>query len=375
VFQKRFEKIKIQTLLWRDRNVRKAIAVLVMLVVALLCGSVEEARAAWTQVSSIRIFSLTKEDGTPLNPGDIVQIQPTGILRLRLIPQEYYTNLVSGDFRATVGITSESTEQGGVQLFYNPPPMGSDIGVVEITASSATVDQIISIQLTTTITPLEGEEIEHRTSVFYLRLQSNLAFDFNYVFVPKSITLRDERGRKVSSIYMEATQTRELYVEADDYLNDGYGDNDYTMHPVVSSTLNMAPTVQSESEADLMGTSTIPTLVGLTPTLPNMEIPPRTIARVRITARNPGGDDSSNYEPVYTDFVYQISFAGMTTGGVSLANFLPNGGVIQTPPVSVVIVAKDDATGSFDDAGGTCNLLGLGALILLVPVALIRRKR
>ncbi|MDR2180723.1 MAG: hypothetical protein LBP21_10475 [Synergistaceae bacterium] len=179
----------------------------------------------------------------------------------------------------------------------------------------------------------------------------------------------------MSSIYMEATQTKELYAAVDDYLNDAYPDNDYDVYPVNSSTFNMAPVVLPESDSDLTGTSTTPTLVGLTPTPPTLQIPPQTIARVRITARNPGGDQSSNYQPVYTDFVYQITFAGTTTGGVPLANFLPNGGVVQTPRVSVVIFAKDDATGTFDDAGGSCDFLGLGALALLIPAVLVRRKK
>jgi hypothetical protein len=349
--------------------VRKTISVLAILVVALLCMGVEEARAAYTEVSSIHTFSLTKEDGTPVTAGSTLQIEPTGLLRLTLTPLDYYTNLISGDVRSgTVGINPDLVDQGSVHLYYNT-------GIVEITTNNAAVDQLISIQLVTTITPVEGTAISNNSEVFYLRLQSNLATDFNYLFVPKSMRLVDERGTRVTSIYMEAAQTKELYAEVDDYLNDGYADNDYDVYPVSSNTFNMAPTVQSAAEASLMGTSTTPTLVGLTPTLPTMMIPPRTIARVTITSRNPGGDQTGNYQPVYTDFAYQITFGGTTTAGVSLANILPNAGVIQTPRVSVVIYAKDDATGTFDDGGGSCDFLGLGALALLVPAALIRRKK
>jgi hypothetical protein len=182
-----------------------------------------------------------------------------------------------------------------------------------------------------------------------------------YAFVPQSISLRDEKGNKVTSLYMEATQTVELYVEMDDYLLDGDPTNDYVLFELEDGSITV--TLDIPNATVLQGTSTIPTLLGLTPDLPTMLIPPRTIARVRLTARNTGGTESSTYQPVYTDFVYRFTFAGMSSWP------------IETSRVSVVILALDDATGTLDDAGGTCNFLRLGALTLLVPVALIRRKK
>jgi hypothetical protein len=232
---------------------------------------------------------------------------------------------------------------------------------------------MISIQLLTTITPEEGETIERLSQVFYIRLQSNLASDFNYVFVPKKMSLRNDRGQKVTSLYMGAGQTMELYVETDD--DNGNPADDYDVYPVSSATFSMPPMVVSTAEASLVGTSTTPTLVGLTTDLPTMLIPPRTIAKVTITAINSGGDQTSNYQPVTATVTYQITFGGTTTNGVSLSNLLPNAGVIQTSPVSVTIYAKDDATGTFDDAGGSCSVLTLGALALWVPLVLVRKKK
>jgi hypothetical protein len=294
-------------------------------------------------------------------------------LIVELVSSQDVPITISNDMRnldVTVGLTEESPTLDGVTIRMRYSPTSK---ILEITPQGP-ANGLLYIQLVNNVTDLNGTKSVY-TEAYPIILNSSLSTDFRYVFVPKSMSIRDESGNKVASVYISATQRKDLYAEVDDYLSDGYPDNDYSVYPVTSTTLNMAPIVNSESEADLVGTSTIPTLVGLTPDLPTMLIPPRTIARVTITAMNPGGDQSSNYQPVYTNFTYQITFGGTTNNGVSLSSILPNAGVIQTPPVSVVVLAKDDATGTFDDAGGTCNLLGLGTLALLVPVALTRKKR
>jgi hypothetical protein len=186
------------------------------------------------------------------------------------------------------------------------------------------------------------------------------------------MSLRNNRGEKITSLVMTAGTTRELYAEVDDYNNDGDLSNDYDVFPVNNPVIS--PIVVPDNATALQGRSTTPTLLGLTPDLPTLEIPPRTIARVNITALNPGGDQSSNYNDVYTNFVYQITFNGTTGSNVSLNSVLPNGGVIQTQRVSVLIHAYDDATGDFDDGGGTCDALGLGVAVLAMPLLFIRKK-
>ncbi|MDR1979622.1 MAG: hypothetical protein LBQ42_12885 [Synergistaceae bacterium] len=355
---------------------RKAIGVLAVLVVVLLCG-VEVRAAEHDDVHPALVEFTVSRNGVEIPRGGLLEVRANELVTLELIPLSYYPTpvLISGDrelnLTEVIGMTDATANQSvdgvNVHIFYD-----DNLQTFDITAEGP-VDGEISLQLITTITDLNGAQTVIST-LYPIRIKTSLSADFRYLFVPKSMSLVDGRGRKVSSVYMTATETRELYVETDDYLSDGYSDNDYNVFPVSSTTLNMAPTVLSTTESDLSGTSTIPTLVGLTPDLPTLEIPPSTIARVRITARNTGGDQSSNYQPVYTDFTYQITFGGTTTGGVALSSVLPNAGVIQAPRVSVVITAYDDAGGSFDDAGGSCNLWGLGALALLAPVMVVRKR-
>jgi hypothetical protein len=84
--------------------------------------------------------------------------------------------------------------------------------------------------------------------------------------------------------------------------------------------------------------------------------------------------NSDEYEDVYASFTYQITFNGTTGNGTALNSVLPNAGVFQTQTVNVLITAMDDATGDFQDGGGTCNALGLGVAALAMPLMFIRKK-
>ena len=288
--------------------------------------------------------------------------------------------VTSGDDTVVARFKQEMENQdagsGSINFFYSPsgwraPDWTAKMGTLTMTALGI-VDGPVAVQIqydvignsgTPNVGPFYTESITFRVGA------DSGGSTLYYLFVPKSISIRDSNGKKVSNIEMTASRSRTFEAWADDYNGDNLWDlNDYDVFPV--NDLVMTPTVESESESDLMGTSTTPTLLGLTPT---MERYPTKIAMVNITARNPGGEQGSTYDPVYTDFTYQITFDGTTGSGIDVNEVLPNSGVIQTPRVSVRINALDDA-GSGDDSGGTCNALGLGALALLVPLAFARRK-
>ncbi len=349
------------------------VAVLVFLVV-----NAGEVKAAIYIEDYPRELALFK-DGMELPAGAALSMEPGSSLYLdayakdvtgdgQVTWDDYAGFLVSGDLGVTIAMNPNLSTQNGVNVFYNiamPVQPADKLGTFVITTSQV-VDTIVSFQIVYTD---NNTSIGHPTGVTTLRLQTGPVTDLFYLFVPKSMSLVNENGNKISSIRMEASRTRTLYAAADDYNQDGVIDAlDYDVYPV--NSLQMKPTIETDDEAVVTGTSTNPSLTGLTPTLSRY---PTRIATVNLKAMNEGGDEGSDYPIRYTEVSYQIEFNGTTGSGINLQNILPDSGKTQTPKVSVAVTALDDAGGG-SDGGGTCNAVGLGAFLFLVPLALFRRK-
>ena len=315
-----------------------------------------------------RVFTLSL-DGVTIPKGGTVSINPNQTLLLDVDITNYSLEFASGDDGLVVGIKGDLENQtiNGQNVHLNYDVSAK---VLSVTAQGV-VDGTIYFQLEGNITGNDGTPY---TGPFYseshpIRLQTGPATDLFYLFVPKGMSLVNENGNKISSIRMEASRTRTLYAAADDYNQDGVIDAlDYDVYPV--NSLQMKPTIETDDEAVVTGTSTNPSLTGLTPTLSRY---PTRIATVNLKAMNEGGDEGSDYPIRYTEVSYQIEFNGTTGSGINLQNILPDSGKTQTPKVSVAVTALDDAGGG-SDGGGTCNAVGLGAFLFLVPLALFRRK-
>lgn len=352
---------------------KKLTYVLAILVCLLAFAGVREASAAEidSETSVLSTFDLLR-NGVVIPQNATLYIEPNATIILEVDPTSFidWPVATSGDPRnvsQTLGVAPDCQNQtvgdATVNLHYN---IYSD--ELLITANGI-VDGTLKVQMQTTVTDLNGAKT-YLTDVYSLRLKTGPVTDLYYLYVPKSISIRKSNGDKVSNVEMTASKSRTYEVWADDYNKDGVVDKyDYDVFPV--NDIEMVPTVESENESDLMGVSSTPNLLGLTPTMTKY---PTKIATITITARNPGGDQSSAYDPVYTDFYYQIAFSGTTGSGVELDRVLPNEGEIQTPPVSVRINALDDAGGDGEDSGGSCSVFGAGALLFLVIPLSLRRK-
>jgi Synergist-CTERM protein sorting domain-containing protein len=178
---------------------------------------------------------------------------------------------------------------------------------------------------------------------------------------PKSISLLDLNGNKVTSIQMTGGETREFYVEVDDYFNDGNIENDFDDlgPPRDDTNLEYATNINNMTGSNVIA------VVDMVPRgiyHSAGDNYPRRISTITITALNPGGDEQSNYNDRYASFYW-----GMT--------FSPGPQNINTQSLNIMVTARDNAGGSYDDGGGTCNAVGLGALALLLPVMFLRKRR
>ncbi|MDR1377263.1 MAG: hypothetical protein LBJ22_07100, partial [Synergistaceae bacterium] len=201
---------------------KKAIGVLTIMVVALLCMGAEEARAAEPNDAYSylpRDFTLS-QNGVQIPRGGTVEVRNNEVLTLTVTYTDYYIEPVatSGDLsnaRATVGIpeSNQNPAIDGVTVHIYFEPSTSSGGLLDITPQGP-VDGIIAIQFTSTLTDLNGSRSLLSTS-FPIRVKTASATDFRYLFVPKKMSLRNG-GQKVTSLYMGAGQTMELYVETDD---------------------------------------------------------------------------------------------------------------------------------------------------------------
>lgn len=343
----------------------KKLSIVLTIAVFLLigCGAV---LAGWDDMPTLFNLSI---GGITVPKGGTVTIQPNQTLLFDVDITATRSIFVSGDDRLVVGMSSAFENQtingSTVHLFYEP-----NMQTLSVTADGV-VDGTIYFQLQGNVqggdgTPNVGP---FASDSHPIHLQTGPVTDLFYLFVPKGMSLVNENGNKISSIRMEASRTRTLYAAADDYNQDGVIDAlDYDVYPV--NSLQMKPTIETDDEAVVTGTSTNPSLTGLTPTLSRY---PTRIATVNLKAMNEGGDEGSDYPIRYTEVSYQIEFNGTTGSGINLQNILPDSGKTQTPKVSVAVTALDDAGGG-SDGGGTCNAVGLGAFLFLVPLALFRRK-
>ena len=263
-----------------------------------------------------------------------------------------------------VGIMNAVQLNGMANLYFTPLKHDSyeePIGRLSVTTSGV-VDGVLQVQLTYDNAGVEGG-IKY-SNEFRFRLQTGPVSDLHYLYVPKGMKFIDENYNTVTSIRMEASRTRQLYVTPDDYNGDGRIDaSDYDVYPV--NNLVMQPTV---SQSGLItGVSTNPELTGLTPSDYTY---PRRIAKVTLSAIN-----QATTEDAYTTAYYQITFGGTTGSGIPVQNILPDSGVIRTPEISILVYPRDDA-GDGDDSGGTCSSLGMGVLLLGAPLLWgLKRKR
>ena len=184
-------------------------------------------------------------------------------------------------------------------------------------------------------------------------------FKFNWVWIqPKSISLLDENGNKVGPFRMTAGETRTLYVEVDDYYNDGDIENDFNYFEPGLIT-NVTYTDPIEVADTIHVTCTVPP-VSISD---NGNLPIR-LSVLTVTALNPGGTQQSTYDPRYATLRWGLTYT-LSAGGTQ---------GINTPSVSIRVDARDDA-GDFEDGGGTCNAVGLGSLALVIPFVFLRKRK
>ncbi|MDR1379127.1 MAG: hypothetical protein LBJ36_08760 [Synergistaceae bacterium] len=345
-------------------GVKKAMGILVLLMVtAMLLTGAKEAVALPRDgtVSVLGTFSLER-NGEKIPNGGIIDLQPNVPVSLDVIPGYLRPIQVatSGDHTysyvsVTVGVIEGNQTIGGgtVTLDY-----GTITRTLQINTQNV-VDGVLKIQLKSTVVDADGPRGEWNTEVFSLRVRVLPTMNMNYFFIPHGMNVRDGNGNEVTSLRMTAGSTRELYVEVDDYGNDDDPSNDYRVFAVNESKLERV----IEKKSGIEVASALPNLLGLTP-VPTMTVPPRTITMLKVSASNPGGTQSSNYDPVFTEFVYRLTFTGKLGNGATL-----NGISVETPHVSVTVTADDDAGG-----GGTCDVLGLGVAVLAIPPLFIRKR-
>ena len=169
--------------------------------------------------------------------------------------------------------------------------------------------------------------------------------------IPRKMTIRDEFGEEVTDLYMTGGDIKWLYLEADSVYGDWNDDDDFVTIPVTDHAL-----IANITNDNVIGVLMTPYSSGLV----------REVARVRITALNTLGTQASAYDPQYgrLSFNWDITLVG---GGKSV--------LIGTQTIHVYVLAKDDATGNFDDTAGACNTAGLGSLALLLSLAFIRKRK
>jgi hypothetical protein len=175
---------------------------------------------------------------------------------------------------------------------------------------------------------------------------------------PKSITLRDANGHPVNFIQMTAGTTREFYVEVDDYLNDGIIENDFNYVSPENITYS-ANLTGSGAAVNATAVTDTPPLVLIHRTGNNL---PTRLSTLKITALNLGGTQDSPYNDLYVGVSWGVTY-------------LPSQQTVSTQTLSILITARDDAGGSYDDGGGTCNVTGLGSLALLLSLAFLRKSK
>jgi hypothetical protein len=166
--------------------------------------------------------------------------------------------------------------------------------------------------------------------------------------------MRDENGREVTTVQMEAGEVRTFYVEVDDYYNDNILDNDYNY--VYPDNITYGSEITNTSAIAV--SDTVPYGV-----IHNVgDILPRRVSTLRVTALNPGGNQDSNYNDMYANLAWVLTYTPMQQ-------------TAETQTISILVTARDDATGDYEDGGGTCNAAGLGSLGLLLSLAFVLKRK
>jgi len=331
--------------LWRDSEVKRSLGILALLGFVLLIG------AGYCEAASTYPTRLEYRLGNQvLLPGEVIQITPGNACVIEVYGS-FFQQSISGDvYPEMTGSYNPSGVITAAFEAYEDRP-NDLIGTI-----TAFADDFGSVSAQYTI---------HWKSVFGQDVYMNTPFTVWFVSVspwqclqPKGITLRDEYGSEVRSIQMTAGDVRTFYVEVDDYNNDGLLDNNFE---IVNPTNVTYSTNVTNSNA-IAATDSVPYLV-----IHRMgdNLPTR-LSTVKITALNPGGTQNSPYEDMYAQFFWRLSYEFGESGSSQ---------AIDTQSISILVTARDDAGGNYDDGGGTCNAAGLGFMALLLSLALIRKRK
>lgn len=374
---------------------RKSTAVLLLLAAVFVLAGVQEAHASVCYtLRQMRIFR--QDTGAEIQPGGTVYIAPHQTLLLNVYAgdsnddgildiSDLHQWTVSDDARIYVSLADTGSVAGLSSSFI---AQGSSMGLTStlserIGTIAVTATDVINTTMTFQLEYGQGDVTSPTTfaysSVFPIRFVTTATVDLYYLYIPKSMSIRDGNHNKITSqISITGGSTTTLYVDTDDFNGDHQIDDlDYFIFPVSATGYTMTPTVVVDDPSIARASASHSNLLGLTPTQTRY---PTTIATLTLSAINTGGTEGDLYNPAYTFFSYTIALAGTTADGTTIEDVVSyqneeEEGTISTQSVTLRVNPLDDANAEHeDDRGGTCSAFGLGALLLAAPLFFARKK-
>ena len=327
---------------------KKVLYVLTMLACVFAFTAVSEA-ASFDVPSNLRIeYSISGGASYPLADGGTITVDVGDSINFGLfatgVNQYLLDTNASGD--ETVTVTGSVTPDSVTGLSISPLLVG--LGSVSVgdrvanTTIVATEDPGAPVLLTFSI------EYKSSRGTFTITRAVNVVIRIRAIltYYPTRIIFTDTDYKPLSRFVLEAQKNREIYLVVDDYNKDGVIDsNDYS---------------RGEVELIFRTIGDISVSTG-TYSLPNSltGVFPRLFGRVTVTATQVPDPGEQGYDDRYATLA--CYYDGQDDANIS-------------PTLTITLRSRDDATGDYNDGGGSCDVLGLGALALALPLLFLRKK-
>jgi hypothetical protein len=342
-------------------QVKKAIAIGILAIVGIVFSGVQADAAH---------FAITRFELSRINPpgrledGGTFHVLDTDIgtpIELQLVSAQGGSPMVP----EPVTIVINEPEQAGNSISLSYRAEGPGAGIVTLTVNGALTNERIVIRLRSISETqvILSEPFELFVSTGPLAPPpppppEPPTTNGAWLHVPKSISLRHPDGSRVGDggqlIIEAASREMIFYVEVDNLP----GENNYDLYNIsggeVTEVLITGPGLTAHHI----------TYYSSMVTQRSSDTVATTIARVSLSARNPGGTQGSPYDPIYSYFQFEWQFNFTHGGGNTAAERN-----IRTQEISVRIDPLDDGP------DGSCSTLGLGILAFaVIPMLFLRKK-